>query len=78
MNAYTLPILIFVSFTIVGNIIFKLDVLLLYYVLIQKTSNRIGGVMANMLASSAVDSGFEHRSSQTKDYEFLLYVLLLR
>jgi hypothetical protein len=31
--------------------------------------HRIGGVMVNMLASSAVDHGFEPRSGQTKDYE---------
>ena len=30
--------------------------------------NRIGGVMANMLASIAVDRGFESRSGQSKDY----------
>ena len=29
----------------------------------------IGGVMVSMLASSAVDRGFEPRSGQTKDYE---------
>jgi hypothetical protein len=31
--------------------------------------NRIGGVIISMLASSAVDRGFEPRSGQTKDYE---------
>ena len=31
--------------------------------------NRIGGVMVSMLASSAVDRGFEPQSGQTKDYE---------
>jgi hypothetical protein len=30
--------------------------------------NRIGGVVVNMLASSAVDRGFEPRSGQTKIY----------
>ena len=30
---------------------------------------RISGVMVSMLASSAVDRGFERRSGQTKDYE---------
>ena len=30
--------------------------------------HRIGGVMVNALASSAVDRGFEPRSGQTKDY----------
>jgi hypothetical protein len=32
-------------------------------------SNRIGGVMVSVLASSAVDCGFEPRSGQTKVYE---------
>ena len=32
-------------------------------------SNRIGGVMVSVLASSAVDRGFEPRSGQTKDYK---------
>ena len=31
-------------------------------------SNRIGGVMVSVLASRAVDRGFESRSGQTKDY----------
>ena len=31
-------------------------------------SNRIGGVMVSVLASSAVDHGLEHRSGHTKDY----------
>ena len=31
--------------------------------------NRIGDVMVNMLASSAVDHGFKPRSGQTKDYK---------
>ena len=31
--------------------------------------HRIGGVMVSVLASSAVDRGFEPRSGQTKDYE---------
>ena len=31
--------------------------------------HRIGGVMVNVLASSAVDRGFEPRSGQTKDYK---------
>ena len=30
--------------------------------------NCIGGVMVSVLASSAVDRGFEPRSSQTNDY----------
>ena len=31
--------------------------------------NRIGGAMVSVLASSAVDHEFEHRSGQIKDYE---------
>ena len=31
--------------------------------------NRIGGVMVSMLASSAVDCGFEPWSGQTKEYK---------
>jgi hypothetical protein len=30
--------------------------------------NRIGDVMVNVVASSAVDRGFEPQSGQTKDY----------
>ena len=30
--------------------------------------NRIGGVIVSVLASSAVDRGFEPRSGQTKDF----------
>ena len=32
------------------------------------TGNRIGGVMVSVLASIAVDRGFEPQSGQTKDY----------
>ena len=31
--------------------------------------DRIGGVMVNVFASSAVDRGFEPRSGQTNDYK---------
>jgi hypothetical protein len=34
-----------------------------------KIISRFDGVMVIMLASSAVDRGFESRSGQTKDYE---------
>ena len=37
--------------------------------LLVKYFNRIGGVMVSVLASSAVDHGFEPGSGQTKDYE---------
>jgi hypothetical protein len=32
----------------------------------KNPQNRIGGVMVSMLASNAVDCGFEPRSGQTK------------
>ena len=34
----------------------------------KHTLNRMGGVMVSVLASSAVDRGFESRSGQTNDY----------
>ena len=33
--------------------------------------NRIGDIMISVLASSAVDCGFEPRSGQTKDYKLV-------
>ena len=38
----------------------------------KANANRIGGVMVIMLASSAIDRGFEPRSSQTNWYLLLL------
>ena len=43
------------------------------WIILQLIINRIGGVMVNVLASSAVDRRFKPRSGETKDYE-LLYV----
>ena len=43
------------------------------WVRISFIENRIGGVMVNVLASSAVDRGFEPRSSHTKDYKTGIY-----
>ena len=37
--------------------------------MVNKLTNHIGGVLFSMLASSAVDRGFEPRSGQTKDYK---------
>ena len=39
--------------------------------------NRIGGVMDSLLASSAVDLGFESLSGQTKDYKISIAASLL-
>ena len=36
-----------------------------------------GGVMVSMLASSAVDHGFEPRTGQTKDYKLIFVASLL-
>ena len=36
---------------------------------LRQMSNRIGGVMVIVLVSSAIDSGFEPWSGQTKNYE---------
>jgi hypothetical protein len=36
-------------------------------------NTRIGGVMLSVLASSAVDRGFEARSDQIKDYKIVIY-----
>ena len=37
------------------------------------TTNRNVGVMVSVLASSAVDRGFENRSGQIKDYKVGVY-----
>ena len=42
---------------------------LLYRVQLKPVFNRIGDVMVSVLASSAVDRGFEPQSGQTKDYK---------
>ena len=41
----------------------------LYNTLLTKLWDCIGGVVVNVIASSAVDDGFEPRSGQTKDYK---------
>ena len=38
----------------------------------KQKSDRIGGVLASVFASSAVDRGFESRSGQTKDYKICI------
>ena len=42
---------------------------LILFPLTSNNSNRIGGVMVSVLASNAIDRGFESRSSHTKDYK---------
>ena len=39
------------------------------YNILSNIPNRIGGVMANVIAYSAIDRGFESQSGQTKDYK---------
>ena len=43
-------------------------ILIKWIVRVSFLTNRIGGVMVKVLASSAVDRGLEPRSDQTKDY----------
>ena len=38
----------------------------------KRESNHIGGIMVRVVASSAVDRGFEPRSGQTKDYKICI------
>ena len=40
--------------------------------------NRIDGVMVSVLASSAVERGFDLRSGQTKDYKIGIYCLFAK
>jgi hypothetical protein len=40
--------------------------------------NRIGGVMVSVLASSAVDCGFEPQSFQTKDFKIGIFCNLAK
>ena len=42
---------------------------------IQMYVSYISGIMVSVLASSAVDRGFEPRSGQTKDYKIVIYCL---
>ena len=87
MTIVYLDILIFLTiFNITTLNIFKKkkqNCVLLRKVLVKKSSikknllffqNRIGGVMVSVLASSAVDRGFEPRSGQTKDLMKLVFV----
>ena len=46
-----------------------MDVTFVSIIQFLKLFDYIDGVMVNMLASSAVDRGFEPRSVQTKDYK---------
>ena len=39
----------------------------------MKLTDRVGGVIAGVVDSSAVDRGFESRSGQTKDYNIGIY-----
>jgi len=49
---------------------FSINLYLIWFERLNITfTYRISGVMVSMLASSAVDRGFERRSGQTKDYE---------
>ena len=45
------------------------------WLILSSLEIRIGGVMVSVLASSAVDRGFDTRSGQTKDYKICIYCL---
>ena len=47
--------------------------MVIFYQYILNNIKRISGVMVSVLASSAVDRGFEPLSGQTKHYEIGLY-----
>ena len=51
------------------------SILSLLFFILYFNLNRIGGVMVSVLASSAVDRGFEPRSGQTKDYKIGIWCL---
>ena len=40
---------------------------------LKKIGNRIDSLMVSVLASSAIDCGFEPRSGQTKEYKIGIY-----
>ena len=40
---------------------------------LKKIGNRIDSLMVSVLASSAIDCGFEPRSGQTKEYKIVIY-----
>ena len=46
-----------------------METIILMIVGFTSIMNHIGGVMVSMLASSAVDRGFESQSDQIKDYK---------
>ena len=52
----------------IGIKMISISRLRLYNTLLTKLWGCIGGVVVNVIASSAVDDGFEPRSGQTKDY----------
>jgi hypothetical protein len=43
------------------------------WLILSSLEIRIGGIMVSVLASSAVDRGFDTRSGQTKDYKICIY-----
>ena len=45
------------------------DVSKWYFLFFGSFLNRIGGVVVGVIASSAIDGGFEPRNGQTKDYK---------
>jgi hypothetical protein len=66
-----------ISFLCVNHIAYNL--VLIIHLEYTPTTNRIGCVMDSVLASGALDYGFESQSAQSKDYKIVyMYLLLLR
>ena len=53
----------------IGNVLAHVELLLLINDLVLILMYCIGGVIVSVLASSAVDHGFDPRSGQTKNYK---------
>ena len=62
----------FIGQSFVDRCLFFFFLVIVLSVLHRFTRNHIGGVMVSVLASSAVDRGFEPRSGQTKDYKICI------
>ena len=54
-----------------------ISLIILFYCSCQSEANRIGGVIASALASSAVANGFELLSGETKQYKIGIFAFPL-
>jgi hypothetical protein len=60
-------------FSFLCIILLIVDIPVVPLFLLNAMCKRIGGVMVSVLALSAVDRGFEHRSGQPKAYKIGIY-----